>query len=95
MDDIKHIIQDVISNITNRKPEAQVKIQRVWQSIADKRILQHAMIAGIKDGTLLIHVDSPAWLYQLNLQKRKMLEQFKDEVPGLIENISFKIGKIK
>lgn len=94
MDPIKDIVQQVISNISQRKPDAQHKIQRIWQSVIGEKLLKHTAIGGLKENTLIVHVDSPGCLFQMNLKKRKFLDQLKEEIPDL-ENINFKIGKVK
>ena len=94
MDPIKDIVHQVISNISQRKPDVQNKIQRIWQSVIGEKLLKHTSIGGLQENILIIHVDSPACLFQMNLKKRKFLDQMKEEIPDL-ENINFKIGKVK
>ncbi len=94
MEQIKDIISQVIANISSGRPEVHNKIQRIWQNILDKKALQHTAIVGLHKGQLVIHVDSPAWLFQMNFQKRKVLEKLKTEIPEL-SHIHFKIGKVK
>ena len=94
MEQIKDIVSQVIANISSGKPGVQSKIQRVWQNLCDKKTAQHTAIAGLQKGSLVINVDSPAWLFQMNLQKRKILEKLKEEIPEL-SHIHFKIGKVK
>lgn len=93
MDPIKDIISKVIANISSGKPEVHDKIQRIWENMLDQKARQHASIVGLQKGKLVVNVDSPAWLFQLNLQKRKVLEKFKEEIPEL-SYIHFKIGKV-
>ena len=94
MDPIKDIIPQVIANISQKNPEGQLKIERVWQNIIDEKLKNHTTIGGLKDKALIVHADSPACLFQLNLKRRKLLKQLKDEIPEL-EDIHFKIGKVK
>ena len=94
MEQIKGIISQVISNISSGKPEVRNKIQRLWQNIAEPKAIQHTAVVGLQKGELVIYVDSPAWLFQMNLKKRKLFERLKVEFPKL-SNIRFKIGKIK
>ena len=76
------------------RPEMQNKIQRLWQNILDKKVAQHTKIVGLQKGKLVVCVDSPAWLFQMNLQRRKVLEKLQEEIPEL-SHIHFKIGKVK
>ncbi len=80
--------------MSSGRPEMQNKIQRLWQNILEKKIIQHTKIIGLQKGKLVVHVDSPAWLFQMNLQRRKVLEKMKEGIPEL-SHIHFKIGKVK
>jgi hypothetical protein len=94
MEQIKDIVLKVITNISSGRPEVHNKIQRIWQNVFDKKTASHTSIVGLQKGTLVVHVDSPAWLFQMNLQKRKALERLRAEIPEL-SHIRFKIGKVK
>lgn len=90
---IKDIIPQVIDNLSSGRQETRTRVYRLWQNMSNKKILQHTVVAGLHKGELVIHVDSPAWLFQMNLQKRKILEKLKEEIPELSQ-IRFRIGKI-
>ena len=94
MDKIKDIIREVISKISEKKFESQDKIERIWYSILEKQELKHTRFVGIKNGQVSVHVDSPAWLYQMKMKKNKILKRLKDEVPEVV-NLYFRIGKVK
>ena len=93
MDNIKNIVSDVIQKILNDKGYKENKIERIWQNVLSENQLKHTKIAGQKEHDLLIYVDSPAWLYQLNSEKRKILCRIQEECED-IKNISFKIGNV-
>ena len=94
MNSIKDIVMQVVGDLSVRKPETQTKIQRIWKSVLDEREAMHTQIIELKEGMLVVHVDSPAWLYQMNFKKKKILEKIQEEHP-VIENIFFKVGSIK
>ncbi len=94
MDQIKDIIPEIIKTISEHKPQKETKIQRVWENLFEGKIVKHTNIFGIKDGKLMVHVDSPVWLFRLNSQKYKILKEIKEETPE-IEDIRFIIGKVK
>ena len=58
MDDIQHIIKDVIGNMAQRQPETEQKIERVWQNVLKENELYHTRINGMKEGKLYILVDT-------------------------------------
>ena len=93
MDPLKAIVHRVIENLAAKNPESQDKIQRVWQTLLDGPAIRHNKIVRLTNGKLIVHVDSSAWLYQMNLNKKKILERLHEEVPE-VKEIFFKIGKI-
>ncbi len=94
MNSIKDIIPQVFEQLTERIPETQTKIQRIWQNVMDAKMAQHSVLSDFSDGILTVVIDSSARLYQMNLNKKKILGQLQDEIPD-IKNIQFKIGKVK
>ena len=94
MEQIKEIISQVIANMAAGKPETQEKIKRIWENAFDANTRKHTSIVGLQKGRLIVHVDSPAWLFQMNLKKRAALEKLKNGIPEL-SHIYFKIGKVK
>ena len=94
MDKIKDIIPNVIQNMSETKPSLQTKIKSVWEEITIDAARHHTAVVGLKSGKLIINVDSPAWLFQMSLKKRKILEQLRKDIPE-VSNIILKIGKIK
>ena len=94
MDNIKDIIPQVIQQLSLRKADDKGKLQRIWQTLFHGKVAEHTALDQLTDDHLVVLVDSPAWLFQLNLQKAKILETLKEEIPN-IKNIVFKIGKTK
>jgi predicted nucleic acid-binding Zn ribbon protein len=94
MEDIKEIINKVIGDLAEKKPDVHNKVERVWQNLLNGQELKHTKLVGINEGTLSVFVDSPAWLYQMRIRQTKILKQLKEDAPD-IKYIQFKIGKIK
>lgn len=94
MDNIKNIVNTVIGNIAERKPDKHDKVGRIWENLLNDKELKHTKIIGIKEEGLLVCVDSPAWMYQMKIRQTKILKQLKEEIPH-IKYIRFKMGKIK
>ena len=72
MDKIKDIIPQVISQISVAKPEIQDKIQQIWRSTFNEKTARHTTVVSLHKGQLRVHVDSPAWLFQMSRQKRNI-----------------------
>ena len=95
MDEMKDIVHKVFANIVGSSaPKKQEDISRIFDKVLKEQGLAHAKIAGLKEGTLVVNIDSPARLYQFNLKKKKILEEINRAIPD-IQKIYFKIGKIQ
>lgn len=93
MDNIKDIVQGVIEKLSHRGVGENQKIKDVWEKITSPQEQKHTAIKEFSDGTLLIAVDSSAWLYQMNTKKTGILKKLQKECPE-IKKIYFKIGKV-
>lgn len=93
MDNIKDIVHQVIENISSQSSWGQERVHKIWDKILDESARKHTQFSGIKEDKILIYVDSPVWLYQLNLMKKKILQDLQKEIPE-IKFIYFKIGKV-
>ncbi len=94
MEQIKYIISSVFTNLAILKPETHNRIQQIWKSTIDKKAIGHTAVVGLQKGKLTVHVDSSAWLFQMNMQRKRILERLKEEFPDLTY-IHFTIGKVK
>ncbi len=72
----------------------QGKIEGIWRNILNEKELQHSCLNGMKEGVLLVNVDSAIFLHHMNIKKWKILKRVKDEYPE-INQIRFKLGKVK
>lgn len=93
MDAIKDIVAQVIKDIAAQRRLEGTKIERLWENVCDPADARHTKIKGLKNDVLWVDVESPVWLYSLNIKKRKILERLREEVDE-IKNIRFKIGKV-
>jgi predicted nucleic acid-binding Zn ribbon protein len=93
MDQVKDIVDSVILKLLKKDSPQSKNIENIWQKAAGKKIQQHTKLAGLKQDQLVVYVDSPAWLYQLNLLKNKMLKEIQGQIPE-IKRIHFKTGKV-
>ncbi len=67
----------------------------VWGKAAGEKAARHSSPAGLKDKTLVVNVDSTAWIYQLRLQEEMLLGKIKKLIKSNdIEKIRFRTGEI-
>jgi len=94
MDTIQNILPDVIKKLSVATPGRQRTIQDAWNNVAPAKAAGHTAVAGLHNGTLIIHVDASAWLFQMNMHKRSLLAKMQQAVPELTA-LTFKIGKVR
>jgi len=94
MEDIKNIVNKVIGAMSSGSGQAPGDVQEIFLKVVSAKEAKHAKISGMKDGRLYVHIDSPAWLYQFKLKRKKIFEGLKERMPGL-KSIYFKIGKTR
>lgn len=72
------------------------QVQRASQVLhghLDASLAQHCKVANIKDGSVVIHADSPAWAAKLRFQVASMLEQLnKERSFGALRAIRIKVS---
>ena len=72
---IKGVIHQLFSNIektTETKPTKE-KIEEIWRKVAGELAIKHSHPTAIKKKTLIINVDSPVWIYELQQKKDTLL----------------------
>lgn len=94
MEQIRDIVKNVIADLSSDKNKTQESILETWQEVLGKKATKHTKIVGLKQGRLLVNVDSSAWLFQLNLQRKELLEKLNAKVND-IQEISFRIGRVQ
>jgi hypothetical protein len=94
MDEIKNIIHGIIGKLSTHQPSRDQALLEIWERCLDRNELDHSKVAGIKNDSLTVHVDSSVWLYQIKLKQKQILQRLQKEFPE-IQRIYFKIGSLK
>lgn len=74
--------------------ENGVRLQRIrndWPDIFEKSISAHMFPAALKEGELLLHVESPAWMQQLTYYKKEIIRKLSSYA---ITGVRFRLGSI-
>lgn len=58
----------------------QVKVAAAWEKVAGPAVLEHTTGAYLREGELLVHVDSNAWATELSSMAGPYLEAFRKEM---------------
>ncbi len=91
MDSIKDIIPQVVEKIIRQRAGEQGALEQAWLDVLEQQDIRHVKLGGLRDGHLLVSVDSPARAYHLRMRKAKILKQLQEKIPG-IRDIMFKVS---
>jgi len=77
------------SRILNHQAELR-SAEELWRFTLPSELSQHCKIAGISGGQLLVRVDSPSYMYELQLTSRELLKELRRRHPRTtVEKIKF------
>lgn len=66
-------------------------IKKEWACVFERPVSLHMSPANLKEGELLINVDSPVWLQQLSFYKETIIKKLH---PFGIKAVRFKLGRV-
>lgn len=70
---IRDILKTTIEGIVAEKgPFCKEDIKKAWEKTVGKEASSHSWPTRIKGKALIINVDSPIWIYQLNIKKNEI-----------------------
>ncbi|MFC1704394.1 DciA family protein, partial [Candidatus Omnitrophota bacterium] len=89
------VVQQVVGDLSKRTPEQglQRQIVATWDDTVGRRVAKHTRVAGLKKGELLVLVDSPVFLFHVNLKRAQLLTKLQI-LTSDIQNIRLRIGKV-
>lgn len=92
---IKDVLGVVLEQLKSKKSHPLVKLLQEWERVVKGKIAAHTKPVAWKDKCLIVNVDSSGYLYELNLQREKILNRLKKSLgKGKVNRIRFKIGAI-
>lgn len=94
MEQIKSILEAVLSGIKNKQQFSVEAIEGIWKRCALKKIAAHTKVRFFKQGKLYIYVENPAWLYQLNIEKEQITKKLQKLSKKKIKDIRLSVGEI-
>ncbi|AFG36114.1 DUF721 domain-containing protein [Spirochaeta africana] len=72
------------------------RLFQTWRSIVGDDIASHSAIEDIRNGTVIVVVDHPAWMQQIQFRQQHLLKRMQREFTQLeIKRILCKIGSPK
>ena len=90
------IIKSVIGKMGGKDKVGEEEIVGAWREAVGEAASKHSRPASLKKGSISVNVDGSAWLYELTLKKKEILEKLEEKIKGKkIKEIRFRIGEIK
>lgn len=90
MKNIKDLIPGVIEQLSQQRPQ-QIDVASLWQRISGGG--KGSRVQEIKNGTLIVVVDSSARKMHFFRKNKEILEEIQNKVPA-IKTIYFKVGSV-
>lgn len=88
------VLSKVLKSVGFDRRETEVQILKVWDNIMDPAVSRHSKPVALKNGTLIVNVDSNAWHAEIMVWHRvEILKRLRHAFgPDLIKAISFRVG---
>ena len=93
MERIKSVVSSVIEKLASDNLDRNQRLWQAWQAAAGKKFLKHTTIESYKNGRLVIKVDSPVAMFQLNLKRNHILEVLR-KADRELKSINLRMGKV-
>ena len=90
-EEIKGVIERVLGRLEGVGKAEEKDILSIWECAVGKRAARHTQPASLRKGILTVAVDGSAWLYQLTMEKRGLLEGLRAKLGQKIDDIKFRI----
>jgi len=92
---ISEAMEAVLRGLGAGKGPQAGSVSAAWAKAAGEDSLKHTKPVDIKDGILIVHVDSSGWLHKLTMEKIRLLSKIREETGGdLVKDIKLRIGGI-
>lgn len=85
------LIAPIIKKLGIEDSVRLTQIKNDWHKMFDRTLSLHMSPSQLSEGELLLNVDSPMWLQQLNYYKREILKKLSTYD---IRDVRFRIGRV-
>ena len=82
MDRIGSPLRDLLQRLRLTEPLESWKAIELWPDIAGETAARHARATAVRNGTLLVEVDSLSWATELSYRKHQFISAFAEHLGG-------------
>ncbi len=92
---IEDIIKSVFKTLSKAPNPTSDEISKIWRETAGKKAAAHSRPASLAKKRLVVDVDGSSWLYELTLNRKKLLAGLKKKLgEDKIKELQFRIGEM-
>lgn len=73
-------LEQVIKMLDMEDNLLQVRVVAMWRDISGKILSHHSSAVRLKEGVLFIDVENAAWLQEISMLKKAILEKYKKKL---------------
>lgn len=89
------VLKKLVSKIGKEGRQSEEEILRAWRGAAGKKAAGHTRPVALKRSVLAVNVDNSGWLYELTINKKKLLKKLETKFKGKkLKDIRFRIGEV-
>ena len=85
------LLRHLIKNLDIEEGVRLAEIRKNWQFLFQKPLPCHMAPSRLAGGDLLLNVDSPIWLQELNIHREEILRKLR---PFGVRSVRFRLGKV-
>ncbi len=91
---IESVVEGVMGKLA-KKLDIQ-PIRELWRELLGEETAKHSVPVSVRDGKLMVLVDSSVWLQHLTIKKRDILEKLKQaSLTKPVGEIRFRQGNLR
>lgn len=76
---VAEILSPLIGSLTVAKRPSEDEVRRLWRRLIGAQAARHSCPTSLRRGELLVSVDSSVWLWNLSLERRRLLTALQAE----------------
>jgi predicted nucleic acid-binding Zn ribbon protein len=86
-------VERVLRHLGAPPPDALATVFGQWPQLVGARVAEHAEPVAVRDGTLVVRAQDPAWANQLRWLERELVERLGDALGGgVVTAIEVRVG---
>lgn len=94
---VRPVVEKVLSDIGLGKLVQANRIIKSWDKAVGPTIAGHAQPRSLRNGTLIVDVDSSSWLAQLDRYRKVQIQEKLNKIAGkfAVKRVVFMIGEVQ